>query len=87
MKTLILSTLLMTMATMAFANHYDDNTVMDQSVLNDHSPGEVATSFNPGSGEDYGSILYGMDYLEEYRDTPAQRGEGDEYGSILLDIE
>lgn len=87
MKTLILGTLIMSAAVVAYAGHYDDNTVMDQSVLNDHGPGLAATSINPGEGEDYGSILYGMDYLEGYQDGPAQKGEGEEYGSILLDVE
>jgi len=87
MKTLILGTLLMAMTTTASASHYNDHSDMDQSILNDHGPGEVAKTFNPGSGDNYGSILYGMDYLEGYRDAPPQKGSGDEYGSILLDIE
>lgn len=96
MKTAIALTTLALLATPAWANHYDGNPDMSQSILNvhaahfPHKPGDTHER-ERGRGETYGSIL--LDVKKESH-TPhprashshaPEKGKGDLYGSILLE--
>ena len=95
MKTSIALTTLALLATPAWANHFNSNPDMEQSILNVHAapfPHQSGATHEPerGSGDTYGSILLDVN-KESHTPHPRvshshapEQGKGDLYGSILL---
>ena len=74
-----------------FANDWDDNPDMRQSILNDHSSGYVGTGFSPGklergSGDTYGWAVLDVQAGDIRPSAGSEKGFGDTYGSTLNDL-
>lgn len=97
MKAFIPFAVLAFAATSAFANDWDGNPDMRQSILNDHASGFVGTGYSPaklerGAGDTYGWIVLDVQAGESHvphtgsdSHGPA-KGFGDAYGSVLNDV-
>lgn len=96
MKKLVSLAVLAFAATSAFANDWDGNPDVAQSIINDHSSGFVGTGYAPGkvergTGDTYGWIV--LDVQAGASHVPhksgdnhaAEKGFGDAYGSVLFD--
>ena len=94
MKTTIAVAILALAASPVFANNWDGNPDMEQSILNEHRGGYVGTSFvsgasERGEGDTYGSILHDIQAGERHvphkpGDSHApEKGSSDTYGSVL----
>ena len=91
MKKLISLAVLALAATSAFANDWDDNPDMRQSILNDHSSGYVGTGFSSGklergSGDTYGWAVLDVQAGDIRPSAGPEKGFGDTYGSALNDL-
>lgn len=96
MKKLASLAILAFAATSAFANNWDDNPDMQQSILNDHASGFVGTGYAPGqlergTGDTYGWIVLDVQAGESHvphmdgDSHGPEKGFGNAYGSILND--
>jgi hypothetical protein len=93
MNRVLLFSLLTLFGTTLQADHYDGDADMEQSVLNDHSSGVIASVVHPGLNDEYGSVLFDIDGINVNKLPPTaaggmikNEGIGDEFGSVLLDI-
>lgn len=71
-----------------FANDWDGNPDMQQSILNDHAGGFVGTGFSPGklergSGDTYGWAVLDVQASDVRASAGPEKGMGDAYGTIL----
>lgn len=74
-----------------FANDWDGNADMQQSILNDHASGFVGTGFSSGkpelgSGDSYGWVVLDIQAGDVRASAGPEKGSGDAYGSILNDL-
>ncbi|MBI5330453.1 MAG: hypothetical protein HZB71_07565 [Betaproteobacteria bacterium] len=91
MKALIPFAVLAFAATSAFANDWDSNPDMRQSILNDHAGGFVGTAFSPaklerGSGGTYGWVILDVQAGNIKPSAGPEKGDVDTYGSVLNDF-
>lgn len=56
MKYILQFSALALLCTPIYAQHYDGDPDMEQSVLNDHSKGVTSTWIHPGLNDEYGSV-------------------------------
>ena len=91
MKKLISLAVLAFAATSVFANDWDGNPDMRQSILNDHSSGYVGTGFSSGnlergSGDTFGWAVLDVQAGDIRPSAGPEKGFGDTYGSVLNDL-